>query len=139
MFARDEREALLRVVNRLSSELGHGAEPHPPGAQPARAEIAGALAPDDEWLVSRIRGALARVAAAREAEGDDRDGRLLAALDAAETILRGELLFGAPDRLPTLLPALVFLVTLPVVNRDEALELSQRAAWLIERELGRRA
>jgi hypothetical protein len=55
-----------------------------------------------------------------------------AALDGAESVIRGELLFGNADRLPALMPGFVFLVVLPVVDQDRALELSRRTEELIQ-------
>jgi hypothetical protein len=59
-----------------------------------------------------------------------------AALDGAELVIRGELVRGNADRLADLMPSFVFLVTLPIVDQDEALALSRRAAELVEGELG---
>lgn len=46
--------------------------------------------------------------------------------------MRGELVSGNA----ALMPSFVFLVTLPVVDQDRALELSRRAAQLVEGALG---
>jgi hypothetical protein len=43
---------------------------------------------------------------------------------------------GNAARLPTLMPSFVFLVALPLVDQDRALELSQRSAQLVEKALG---
>jgi hypothetical protein len=50
--------------------------------------------------------------------------------------MRGELVCGNAEQLPALLPGFVFLVTLPVVEQDKALQLSRRTARLVERALG---
>jgi hypothetical protein len=47
-------------------------------------------------------------------------------------VMRAELARAHAKQLPDLLPSFVFLVTLPIVGQDEALELSQRAARLVE-------
>jgi hypothetical protein len=81
---------------------------------------------EDELLVSRLRSALAKVAAAAggEAAGGSQDA-VGAALDGTELVMRGELASGNVGLLPALLPGFVFLVALPVVDQDAALELSQ--------------
>jgi hypothetical protein len=48
--------------------------------------------------------------------------------------MRGELLSGNAAQLPQLLPSFVFLVALPIVDQDRALELSRRTSELIEEE-----
>jgi hypothetical protein len=53
------------------------------------------------------------------------------ALDGAELVMRGELIRGNGTRLGALVPSFVFLVTLPMVEQDEALALSQRAGELL--------
>ena len=79
-----------------------------------------------------------KVAAALAGEG--RQGRgesaVDAALDGAEMVIRGELLRGNAAKRLTLMPSFVFLVSLPVVDQDRALELSRRTERLVERALG---
>src|SRR6478672_2155141 len=90
----------------------------------------GFLDPDHELLVMTARDALAELAARLEGEvgsGGAGEG-LSAALDIAETVLRGELLLGGGARLPALLPALAYLVASPIAGRDQALELCREAA-----------
>jgi hypothetical protein len=50
--------------------------------------------------------------------------------------MRGELVSGNAARLPALMPSFVFLVTLPVVDQDRAIELSRKTARLVEGALG---
>jgi hypothetical protein len=52
-------------------------------------------------------------------------------------VMRGELVRGNGEKLASLLPDFVFLVTLPMVEQAEALKLSRRAAELLEGQLGR--
>ena len=59
-----------------------------------------------------------------------------AALDGAEMVMRGELVSGNAGQLPALMPSFVFLVALPVVTEDEALDLSKRMARLVEGRWG---
>lgn len=135
-------EALLRVADQLSTELGYEEGAEIPGADsPLGGEegpLVGMLNTDDELLVARVRLGLAKVAAALGDESSDGApaSAIGAALDGAEMVIRGELLRGNAARLPELMPSFVFLVTLPVVDQDRALELSKRAALLIEGALG---
>ena len=50
--------------------------------------------------------------------------------------MRGELVSGNAAQLPALMPSFVFLVALPVVDQDRALELSRRTSELIDGVLG---
>jgi len=88
-------------------------------------------------LVTRMRRALARVAAALDGEGPKgaSECAIGAALDGAEMVMRGELVRGNAAQLPALMPSFVFLVALPLVDQDRALELSQRSAQLVEKAL----
>ncbi len=137
MLAGNERDALLRVANQLSEELGFAAgEEIPKSYGSVNAEnraTTDILNTEDEQLVAGLREGLARVAAALERSVDSNsDGAIGAALDGSEMVIRGELLLGNEERLPGLLPSFVFLVALPVVDQDKALELSKRAALLVE-------
>jgi hypothetical protein len=94
---------------------------------------------EDEELIAGLRGALARLAsAAQRGEGADGapDGAVLAALDGAELVMRGEILLGNGGRLAALVPSFAFLATLPVIGRERALDLSRRAEKLLEVEGG---
>jgi hypothetical protein len=44
---------------------------------------------------------------------------------------------GNDARLPQLMPSFIFLVALPIVEQDRALELSRRTSELIEEQLRR--
>lgn len=138
MLAGNERKALLGVADQLSIELGY-----PQGEEIAGTHsllggedgpLAGILNSEDELLVARVRQGLARVAAALDGEGTEGASRSAvgAALDGAEMVMRGELVRGNADRLPALMPSFVFLVALPVVDQDRALELSNRTERLFE-------
>jgi hypothetical protein len=140
--AGNAREAVLRVADQLCAELGFDevASELARGRGPLSGDGIGMLEildPEDESLVVMIRDALAKVAAALGAGKPDGDaGRAVcAALDGAEMVLRGELVSGNFKRLPALMPSFVFLVTLPIVDQEEALELSRRTSELIEVEL----
>jgi hypothetical protein len=124
---------LLRLADRLCDGLGLGGEGRAPahlGSRRARSDM---LSPDDEALVATMRQALAAVAAAAvPAKREPRDDAVRAALDGAELVIRGELVSGNAERLPSLMPSFVFLVTLPIVDQDEALDLARRTAELVE-------
>jgi hypothetical protein len=140
MLPGDEREALRRAADRLCAELGYsGAWEAPPLGQSLLAQsdldsMLGRLDPEDESLVAAIRRGLARMAAAlsagRPASMPKRE--IAVVLDATELVMRGELAKGNADQLPALMPSFVFLVAMSIVEQDEALELSRRAAQLVE-------
>jgi hypothetical protein len=140
----NEREALLRVADQLSVELGYTGEQEIPGGYSGvggeEGAMAGILNSEDELLVIEIRRGLARVAAATidgVEPGDATESAIGAALDGTELVMRGEMVMGNASQLPALLPGFVFLVTLPVVDQDRALELSKRASALVEGTFGR--
>lgn len=142
MLAGNEREALLRVADQLGKELDYAGTGEIAGGDPGmvgenRSKV-GVLGPEDELLVVSIRRRLARIAAALSSEGADdaSESATRDALDGTELVIRGELLMGNAHQLPTLLPGFVFLVALPVVDQDRALEISRRAAELIEMAFG---
>jgi hypothetical protein len=141
VLAGNEREALLAVSDQLSAELGYRGEGETPnecsGAAGLNAISVGTLEAEDEALVAGLRRGLSQIAAAlaedRWSEGSRNP--IGAALDGAEMVIRGELMMGNGSQLPALMPAFVFLVVLPVVPQDEALELSERTAKLLEGSL----
>jgi hypothetical protein len=134
-------ELLVRIADELCAELGLEGIDEVVGARSSLGEegvMAGILSTTDEELVSRLRTSLARISAALGARpGDPRGQAVLAALDGAEMVVRGELLVGNADQLPRLMPSFVFLVALPIVEQDRALELSRRTAQLIANVEGR--
>jgi hypothetical protein len=138
-----QREALLRVADQLCAEFGcadgeqevHGTRLLFSGSG---GSVMGALSPQDESLVAAVRRGLAKVAAAAGAtRSEDADqSAVSAALDGAELVMRGELARGNATQLPALMPSFVFLITLPIVEQDEALDLSRRTSELIDGALG---
>lgn len=137
MGAEDYAEVLLRVTDQLCEELGY-VDPEP-GLEPrtSAAEVSATshvLDADDAALVARLKMALAKIAVAvADASGpEDSPGRPVeAAIEGVELVMRGELLRGNAARLPRLMPSFVYLVTLPIVEQDRALELSRRTSELI--------
>jgi hypothetical protein len=96
-----------------------------------------AFTADDDALVREVRAALATIAARLGAAAENPPPESVrAALDATEIVMRGELMTGGRNRLPRLMPSLVFLVALPIVEQDRALALSQRTAALVDEEAG---
>jgi hypothetical protein len=138
VLAGNEREALLAVADQLSIELGYAdGEEIPDAHSPLGGEggtMAGILNSEDELLVAGVRRGLARIAVALDGEGPEgaSGSAVGAALDGAEVVMRGELVSGNAARLPALMPSFVFLVALPVVDQDRALELSRRTERLVE-------
>ncbi len=141
---RNQREALLKVADRLCAELGYaegGGETREARAlaDGESAAMAGMLGREDEMLVRSVRWSLAKLAvavAAANAPVGAPKSAVRVALDGAELVMRGELIRGNGTRLGALMPSFVFLVTLPIVHQDEALDLSRRTAELIEGALG---
>lgn len=138
MLAGNERQALLRAADRLGAELGYAEGEELPGVDSGLGSTHGAmgglLGPEDELLVAKLRRGLARIAAALG--GDPFESTVGGALDGIEMAMRGELAMGNASQLPALMPGFVFLVVLPVVDQEEALGISRRAAALVEEELG---
>jgi hypothetical protein len=128
-------EAVLQVADELCAELGYAGTGEVAGAKSMLGlgrPMAEVLSAEDESLVTKLREALAKIAAAVGAKVEDPHAwPVWAALDGAEMTIRGELVYDNLERLPQLMPSLVFLVVLPVVDQDEALRLSQRTTELI--------
>lgn len=136
---------MLVAVDQLCSELGYPPceSARPDGrttfAAGERNLVVGALTSEQESLVSEMRSCLARLAAAvgaGEASGEPKRA-VAVALDGAELVLRGHLASGKAEHLPALIPSFVFLVTLPLVEQDEALALARRTSELVDGALGR--
>ena len=104
---------------------------------PRCSHLAGFLGPEDEELVIAMSRALAKLAEAVGMDAPEKlgDSGVGAALEGAELVMRGELAVGGAARLPDLVPGFVFLVTLPIVEQDEALELSLRTSEIVSRAI----
>ncbi|MFL5872243.1 MAG: hypothetical protein ACJ75T_02050 [Solirubrobacterales bacterium] len=136
----DYNEALIGAADCLCAELGATAPGEIAAGDPTLAEkglMGGLLSAEDDLLVRRLRAVLTRIAAAlRESEPDFSHPLIIQmVLDGAEMMMRGEILKGNRDRLAQLMPDFVFLVALPIVDQDRALELSGRATELIDAAL----
>jgi hypothetical protein len=130
-------EALLRVADQLCSGLSFDEPEEIPGAHSELVEDE-TLSAVDQLRVSQMRRALAKIAACLS--GETRTPVLpavRAALDGTEMVMRGALIRNNEDELPRLMPSMVFLVVLPVVGQNRAIELSERTAHLVTEELRR--
>jgi hypothetical protein len=136
-----ERQALSAIAGQLSAALGYpDVAPETIGRDTlsGAASSMGSLSEEDELLAATVRAGLARLAlavgAAKAPAGAPRRA-IGVALDGVELVLREELVRGDGTRLAALMPSFVFLVTVPIVDQDEAIELSRRASALMERKL----
>ena len=133
----DERQALAEIADRLCAEFGYPIAGDDPGdlalGEEERADgmFARNLGEEDERLVAAARLSLTRLAAALRAAHRRQmpDTAYHALLNGAEVMMRNELVGGKP--ISTLMPSFVFLISLPLVEQDEALELSRRTAALL--------
>lgn len=142
-MAGDLGETLLESLRQICTERGyHRSDERPTSAKPTfggRANHPGAgLSAQDEAFVAAMRQALAELAGAIGVESLDRERQraVQAALDGAELVTRGQLAMESPEQLRILLPSFVFLVSLPIVEQDEALALSRRVGALVDAQLG---
>jgi hypothetical protein len=136
-----ECEALSDVADRLCTEFGYPLEVDLPTSWPSSSEgerstLFGSLSPEDERLIAAARRTLVRIGHAVRTKRPTNvpDATIGALLDGAELVMRDELAKG--KRLSTVLPSVVFLVAVPAVDLDEALELAERAAALLNETLG---
>jgi hypothetical protein len=135
-----ERETLRAVVDHLSIGLGYPdvAEELFGTSSLLGTGTFGTLSNEDERLVVAIRNGLTRLASAigaAKAPGGPKRRAVEVALDGAELVVRGELVQGNQSQLGALIPSLVFMVTVPIIEQDEAIELSRRTSALIQRTL----
>lgn len=133
-------EALLRFADQLCAKLGiaEDAENLPTAGWYVSGTDGGGMLDvislEDEVLVATMRRGLTMVATALTAGRPKEASRsaVSAALDRTELVMRGELLTDNPEKLPALIPSFVFLVTLPIVELDRALDLAGRTSELID-------
>lgn len=134
MEAGDEGAILLEIADRLCAEFGHRADDEALEAlETTRTGLFGnLLSPEEERLIAAARRSLARIAAALGAgsSGEVSDRAVTTLLDGAEVVMRSELIAG--NRIAAVMPSFVFLITMPVVEQDRALELSERTTALLE-------
>ncbi|MBA3866583.1 MAG: hypothetical protein H0X42_09610 [Solirubrobacterales bacterium] len=98
----------------------------------------GLLGAEDEELVSKVGESLAALAAAASAthpcSAPPPESVILGAVGGAEWVMRSQLLERRSERLTELVPDFVYLVTMPFLDREEALELSRRARELLDED-----
>ncbi len=131
--------ALLRVLDRLCDELDYevsddgDAQDDSQVVATSPESVLGNLTAEDEATIAALRRELARMTAALASDGrrGRQDGAVAAALDGTELVMRSELMRGDLGQIRRLMPDIVFLVALAIVDRDQALTLSRRAAELI--------
>jgi hypothetical protein len=134
-----ECEALAKVADRLCEEFGYRVDDLPTDVlalQDDRGMLAAPLSLEDERLVKAGRRCLVKISLALRTRtpGYLPQWLLEALLDGAEGVMRSELAKGR--RLSTIMPDAVFLIAITAVDRDEALELSERTASLLEEFMG---
>lgn len=142
MTAGEERETLGALADRLCAEFGFPpAHEGDGGTGSALTETSVPMfaerpSVEDERLVATARRTLVRIAAALETRHPRAvsDTAYRALFDGAEFVMRTELAAG--NSISALMPSLVFLISLPMVNHDEALELSRRSTALLEETTG---
>jgi hypothetical protein len=138
----DEGAALLRIVRQLAREMGSASGRRWPAAASLGTRsylLPGTdLGPQEEDFVAAMRAALAEVAEAAGAGSlaQPRERAVIAALDGAELVTRGQLAVGRPEQLRGLLPSFIFLLALPIMQQNDALATSERARNLIEEAFG---
>jgi hypothetical protein len=137
-----EQQALTGFADRLLAELGLATDAQGPAeselkpAEPRLSPVGGDdLSPEDEQLIALARDSLARIARALGAERSltAPDIAIPALLNGAELVMRREVADGRS--VSTLMPSFVFLISLPAVDQDTALDLSRRTASLLEQLL----
>jgi hypothetical protein len=141
--AGDERAALLKIVRQIGCELRRSPRVSGPTGVPsfgsnACCPTAAILSPREERFVAAMRLALAELACdagAGSLKGAS-ERMVVAALEGTELVVRGQLAMGSPQKLRVLLPSFIFLITLPIVEQDDALAISGRAVDLIEQTFG---
>lgn len=139
MAGGEELRALAEIGDRLCADFGYRVEDDLPEAAIGEAAAVSnpfnSLGPEDERLIATARQNLTRLASAMEARRGEGIPEIAvpAMLTGAELVMRSELAAGA--RLSALMPSFVYLVALPTVGQDEALELSQRTTELLAEAL----
>jgi hypothetical protein len=131
-----EGQRIVAAIEELSAGLGssEGLSAQSRRWAAAATGSPGHLDAGDEELIARLRTALARLAGAARAGEDgrkDSERAVIAALDGAELVMRGEILLGNGERISGLVPSFAFLATLPMTGKERALAISRRATELL--------
>ena len=134
MLTGNDRRRLLAAVVELYERAGDDLDGSPAAATRARALTAFGMRLTDaqEVEVAEVRVALIRILAVVEARGSAASSLPSNVTDAtlggAEIVMRCEICAGRDDWLPRLLPSFTYLVTVPLLDREEALRLAALAA-----------
>jgi hypothetical protein len=132
-----ETDRLVAVLGNLCEELGFSEDDQGPG--PAWLEghqtglWEGCL--DDDRSIPQLREALAKLAwaATGGAPGSGQEERaVLRALDGVELVMRAELAAERAEMLTEHLPGFVYVVVLPRLGQERAIDLSRRIEQLTE-------
>jgi len=128
-----EGTRVLRALTELCDELGAGLpleeggqQNHPVGWPPVRMPRE-----EDELLLAGILEALSRLADFHRRRPGEGEPAVRAVLDGAHMTIRSEILTGNSSELNQLLPALAFLVVLPLTGEGPAHHVAERATQLI--------
>jgi hypothetical protein len=133
---RVESERLLRALGQLCDEIRHGTREEEPRVDPRVGpwRPAAMSGTEGEQLVVGLTAALGRlVSAARSRRGEavEEIAMVRRRLDGAEFVMRRQILIAGGERLPQLVPSLVFLILLPLLGHAEALRACERIACLL--------
>jgi hypothetical protein len=130
---------LAGIPARLCAEFGFALDEDNRPAAPSRPPprfLSNLLSPEDEQLIASVRRSLVEIAAALGAgqPADSPETKTVQTLiDGAELVMRRELAAG--KRLAGAMPSFVYLIAMPLVDQEEALEFSKRTAALVEEAL----
>lgn len=135
MAAGDEGKTISEVADRLCAEFGDPIGDLPHDVVASRYERCGpfsTLSLEDERLIAAAREGLVRLSLALRPRQPHHLSEMTvgALLNGAEMVMRDELAKG--NRLSAVMPSIVYLVAVPAVDQDEAFEISERAASLLE-------
>lgn len=132
MEAGKERDVLVEIADRLCESLGYAGD----GGLAVEARVqglGGVLDGEDQELVAAFRQSLTRIAAALGAGAEGPAATAVEALlGGVELVLRRELAMGNPPRLKEFFPSAVYLVSLPLVEYEQAQELADRTSTLLD-------
>ena len=143
MLARDEREDLLAATVDLYSRGGVEPDDCPCAERSgsfSERVFGGGLSAEDEAQVREVTTALESIVRAirpRSPLPPPPATAVVAAIGGAEMLMHAEILAGRSDWLPRLLPSFTFVTSVPFLDRDESLRLSDRTRELVEQALKR--
>jgi hypothetical protein len=135
MAARDERERLLGALAELQAELCPDGDLASTPITVPTARPGSLLEREEEALVAELGRGLAKLAAAAATARPPwvslPESVTIGSVGGAEWVMRSAIEEGERERLETLLPDFVYLVTSPYLEQGEALRLSRRTRELL--------